>query len=732
MRHNKRTLLVLGFFLVASLVNPALKPVEGDEATGHLRTKLSPIWTTGIISDGVGPANIVITDLSQDGVTDIVACSNGSAYVLNKTDGNRYDTTWYSEHLLCSSVAAGNRDGDEIQEIYMGSSDSKLYIFRSDDFEGVGELSLPAGTGNQAVTGIGIADVDSDGSEEIVVTREDATFVYDANALTLEWQALDKGGYQLGIGDIDGDSDLEVVVNNNPAHVLNAILKTEEWAYSGGFGIDMAIGDVDNDNIAEIAYIEGGGYSDSDILVYDADTFSTKWHVGPIFGLNEVAVGDTDGDGIDEVLTGSGQWGSVNGYRGNNGAELWSIPNPEHGVFGIGVGDVDNDSVIEILWGAGLSSSGDDALFIGDWQNESVDWRSDDLDGPLHVAAGDLDNDGEVEIVMASFSTGSGYHGGTIQVYDGVTHELEWSTVVGTSYYDLYEVAVGQLDSDPALEIIVGGDNWYDTRLQVYDGMTHAREWESAVLAGGAPGDLLVTNLDADPVDEIIVGLSNGHVQIFNGATSVIQWDSGSLDGSIWDMTIGDLDGDSVLDLAVLTGQSVYVFEVGTWVQRLHQALREGEQLAIINSDPGSPGILLITACGINFNTQIQAWSGLDFELLWQRQLGTVTVNDILTADLDNDGDDEFVLAGQVLQNGNWTDQSLLLVAWPALPSYWTEYQSNGRWGPINGMVFADVDNDDQGELVFGSNSLIQVNEISSSPLVIRSTYLPVIVRDQR
>lgn len=730
MRTNNQTLLVLGLFLVAGMVHPATKPVEREMSNGHLQTKLSPSWTTGIISDGVGPTNIVATDLSLDGVTDILACSNGSAYVLNRTGENRYDTTWYSEQLPCSSIATGDRDGDNIQEIYVGTSDSKVHIFRGDDFEDVGEMSLPVGTGDQTVTGIEINDVDSDGSEEIVLTRADATFVYDANALTLEWQATDKGGRQLGIGDIDGDGDLEIVVNGNPAHVLNAILKTEELAYSGGFGVDMAVGDVDGDNIVEIAYIARG----EDVYVFEVDTLTVKWHLSGLFDVNTVAVADIDQDGVGEVLVGDGQWGNVTGYRGNNGGQLWRIPNPEHGVFGIEVGDADNDGVNEILWGAGLSSSGKDALFIGDWETESVDWSSDDLDGPLYVAAGDLDNDGIVEIVMASSSTTSGYEGGTIRVYDGVTHELDWSTVVSTSYYDLYEVAVGQLDSDPALEIVVGADNWYSTRLRVYDGITHAMEWESAALASGPPHSLLVMNLDADPLDEIVVGLSNRHVQVFNGASPIIQWDSGSLDDSILDLAIGDLDGDSVLDLAVLTNQSVYIFNVGTWFQKLHKSLGGGKHLAIVNSSPSNPGSLLITTSNLyGYDTELQAWDGVDHELLWRRTLGNdVSVNDIFTCDLEGDGDEEFVLLGDVNPDRYLPSHSLLLVGSQITPSFWTEYENDSNWGSITGVVFADVDNDGQGELVFGSSSLIQVDEISSFPLVIRSNYLPMIAKGQR
>lgn len=44
------------------------------------------------------------------------------------------------------------------------------------------------------------------------------------------------------------------------------------------------------------------------------------------------------------------------------------------------------------------------------------------------------------------------------------------------------------------------------------------------------------------------------------------------------------------------------------------------------------------------------------------------------------------------------------------------KYQNTGYWGSINGMVFANANSDGQKELIFGSNSLIQVNKISVLP----------------
>ena len=352
------------------------------------------------------------------------------------------------------------------------------------------------------------------------------------------------------------------------------------------------------------------------------------------------------------------------------------------------------------------------------------------------MAAGDVDNDGQMEIVLASRSTTSSYDGGTIRVYDGVTHQLEWSTVESSSKF--YRIAVGQLDTDPALEIVLGGEKYSDTRLWVYDGVTHVMEWESAELSSGVPGALLVMNLDNDPVEEIVVGLSNSHVLVFNGVSSVIQWDSGSLDGSVRDLDIRDLDGNMVLDMAVLTDQSVYIIDLGTWTQKLHHALNEtnklafnyGDKLVITNGDMVGAGELLISISSESPGSQIQAWDGENLELLWQRSLENINTKDIAAADLDGDGDEEFVIMGDI--GSDWDsnhDPSLLLIGSQIFSPYWTEYQNDGYWGMINGMIFADVDSDGQKELVFGSDSLIQVNEIISSPLIIIN--LPIVVRSQ-
>ena len=115
---------------MAGLVSQLVMPSRATPLRVPGQLSLDPVWTTGGLSDGVGPANIVVTDLTNDGHTDLLTCSNGYAYALNKVAGPAgYDTTWYSEYLGCSKVAAGDRDGDNVQEIYIGTDSGQVVIF---------------------------------------------------------------------------------------------------------------------------------------------------------------------------------------------------------------------------------------------------------------------------------------------------------------------------------------------------------------------------------------------------------------------------------------------------------------------------------------------------------------------------------------------------------------------------------------------------------------------------
>jgi hypothetical protein len=714
--------LSLVLIMLVNLFGP--EPIQSQTSGSGRFTlvNLAPAWTTGILSDGVGPAKIVVADLDQDSRNEIVTCSNGHVYALNHTLSGSYDTIWFSEYIGCEKVTSADRDSNGVRELYVATNDRRIVIFNGGNYQVLDVFSLPYGP---ATNDIEVADVDSDGVQEIILARLDATLVYDASTYELEWQATDMGGTQLAAGNIDNDAQVEVVVNGSPAHILDASQKTQKWSYSEGFGVDMGVGDVDGDNRAEIAYIEAWYF----LSVFDGDSRTIKWQRDDFFDLDEVAIADVDGNGISEVLVGNPHLSGVSAYQGSDGTKLWDIKSVDRGVFGIGIGDANNDSVNEILWGAGLATTGRDTLVVGSWKSQTVEWSSNDLDGPLYVQAGDVDDDGQGEIVMASRSTRSWQEGGTVRIYDGVTHQLEWSNTTSdpSRRLDVYQLAIGQLDSDAALEILVGGED-LDARLHVYDGIKQTIEWESPILDRNHARAITVMNLDEDTVDEIVVGLRQ-QVLILNGASSIVEWDSGVLEGEVQDLAVGDLDGDKTLDLAVLTSHALEIYEVGTWIQELHQELTGGRQLVIGNADlTGAGELLLITTDSDSGNTTLRSFDGNTYTAKWELSLDNADIQNLDVADLDSDGIQEFIVMGNTTKD--WTSPSFLGIGYLEYPHLW-EYQMDGYWGTINGMALSDVDDDGRMEFLLGSSHLIQVNEIITSSEVIEQTYFPLVAKSK-
>jgi hypothetical protein len=65
----------------------------------------------------------------------------------------------------------------------------------------------------------------------------------------------------------------------------------------------------------------------------------------------------------------------------------------------------------------------------------------------------------------------------------------------------------------------------------------------------------------------------------------------------------------------------------------------------------------------------------------------------------------------------------------PATGGFWSEFLDEGYWGNFNSLTITDIKNDGELEIVLGSDSLVQLREVVTSPLIISKLFLPAIIR---
>ncbi len=204
-----------------------------------------PFWQYAIFGSGIGASNIVIGPAPAGGSAPEIIIGGNSwngfgpddfwQVIRHNSKTGNYDQVFvspvYSDAAGYSAsinrIGVANVVGDLNPEIVVMLEDGRIYLYDLVTKTELGHIE----TGISGLEGLSLADLDSDGHAELIVTTGSDLFVFNG-AGTLLWQVPSAGGQDVVAGQMDDDPAIEIA--SSSGKVVDASTHTVQWTYNNG------------------------------------------------------------------------------------------------------------------------------------------------------------------------------------------------------------------------------------------------------------------------------------------------------------------------------------------------------------------------------------------------------------------------------------------------------------------------------------------------------------------
>lgn len=449
--------------------------------------------------------------------------------------------------VMESSVATADFNGDGLKEIVVGDVKGVLYVVsrtgstwsvvwsRQTNLD-IEAANPPTHTSDNNIrSSPAVADLNNDGRLEIVIGVGGDVHSADPsvkrNGGILVYTYVSSSPWQFNLissrapdGKSGWPQPCKDEVGGNPG--CGYCEPDEFW---DGVWPTPALGDIDGDGDLEIVYL-------------GIDRFMYAWHHDgrlvngwPINlpvdgGLSSPALGDLDLDGLPEIVVGTMSpptpelsWKEATLWAVNGDATLvpgFPVRAEQILLSSPALGDIDRDGRLEIVIASGYGTPGRQNLVYA-WNHDGTPvpgWPVEAAGAPVVMAPpalGDIDNDGEIEIVVGC---GNGYQP------DSCDKLYAWNP--NGSLVQGFPMALSSrminpetqepfvsMPYSPALANINGDDKIEilmgrlgDWAITIVDPVQRTYEWTSHQTPGGLLASPVVDDIDGDGLLETVIG----------------------------------------------------------------------------------------------------------------------------------------------------------------------------------------------------------------------------------